>query len=350
MINAEEQYLYSVFRFAGLTFVIVLLASCENDIPLIDDYRETMIIYGLINPNEPASYVRVQRAFLGEGNAYLMAQHADSIYYDTSEIDVTLQKISNGVALDSFIHFTPVTDIVKEEGLFVNAPHIVFKSVDYDNTAKKDDYIDKQASYKLTVFNKRLGHTVSATTAVVGDPILNPASPLLYPSFSVNLAQPFKVDVTFPQNARILNLTLKFNYVEFTTGTNFFENKSLTYTLEDVVSGTGSGVQDYKYEIEGSKLFAFIASFIDPDPALYRPAELVTVDFIFTAGAEEFYNYYAVSTSSALLNDVIPVYSNLTGGIGIFSSRNTRIFAGKKLTGETLDSLANGQYTGDLFD
>jgi hypothetical protein len=335
-----------------LSCIALLISSCKNDLDVIDDYKETTIVYSLLNFKDTSQYIRIQKAFLGEGNAYLMAQHADSIYPDTSDFIITLQKISNGNAVDSFIRFSPATGLIKEEGLFTNFPHVIFKSIDNPLTSSKEDYIDKKASYKLILENKRTGIVVNATTPIVKDVVLDLTSPLLYPSSNINLAgvNPFKTEVTFPEFGKIMNLTVRFNYTEYTIGSTFFENKSLNYVLSDYVATNERGGQKFTYEISGEKFFSWLKTRISVNPALNRPATLVSLDFIFTIGAGEFYNYYSVSNSSALLNDVIPSYTNLSSGLGLVSSRVTSTYSGKKLTGESMDSLANGQFTGQLFN
>lgn len=61
--------------------VSTVFYGCNNELDIIDDYRETPVIYGLLNLSDSIQYVRVQKAYLGEGNALLMAQYSDSIYY-----------------------------------------------------------------------------------------------------------------------------------------------------------------------------------------------------------------------------------------------------------------------------
>ena len=130
-----------------LSAFVLLFSSCKNDFDVIDDYKETTIVYSLLNFKDTSQYIRIQKAFLGEGNAYLMAQQSDSIYPDTSDFIVTLQKINNGTAIDSFIRFSPVTGIQKEEGLFTNFPHVVYKSIDNPLTSLKEDYTDKTTAF-----------------------------------------------------------------------------------------------------------------------------------------------------------------------------------------------------------
>jgi hypothetical protein len=340
------------FNIYFLLSCLLVVQSCDNDFNVIDDYRSTTVVYSLLNFRDSSQYVRVQRSYLGEGNAYLMAQVADSIYQDTNHLVVTLQKFMNGQPVDSFIQFKVATGFQKEEGLFSNYPHIIYKSFDDPLTSQKEDFIDKKASYKLTVHNNNSSEAIFASTPIVKDVTLDLASPLLYPSTSINLGSdhPFKVDATFPEFGKVMNLTVKFNYTEYTTGTTFFENKTLNYVLEDYVSLNERGGQKFTYELSGEKFFAWLKTKIKNDPTLSRPAILANLDFIFTIGASEFYNYYLVGNNSALLNDVIPTYTNVTGGLGLVSSKVVSSYKGKRLSDISLDSLANGRFTGNLFD
>lgn len=113
-------------RSALLLFSVVLLfSSCDNTLDINDEWTETPVVYGLLNPNSSVNYIRLQRAFLGEGNAYLMGQNPDSIYYDTNLVSLRLFRYKNDFLIDT-IKLSPVTTIEKEEGVFVDAPHFMY--------------------------------------------------------------------------------------------------------------------------------------------------------------------------------------------------------------------------------
>src|SRR5436853_64209 len=95
-----------------LLISFIMFSGCENDLDVVDKYTETTIVYCLLNPGDTSQYIRIEKSFLGEGNAYLMAQNADSLYPDSTKIQVSLQKIVNGIAIDSIIHFRLVDDII----------------------------------------------------------------------------------------------------------------------------------------------------------------------------------------------------------------------------------------------
>jgi hypothetical protein len=68
----------NLFRFLLLFIVIITFVSCETDFDVIADYKEVAIVYGLLDQSEAVHYLRINKAFLGKGNAISYAQIADS--------------------------------------------------------------------------------------------------------------------------------------------------------------------------------------------------------------------------------------------------------------------------------
>lgn len=85
--------------------VIFLLAfvfnSCKNDLKLNAPYKEVPSIYAVINPQDKIQIIRVNKVFLGEGNANDMAQVADSINYQPGDLTITLSRFVNGTQVDA---------------------------------------------------------------------------------------------------------------------------------------------------------------------------------------------------------------------------------------------------------
>ncbi|HRH11322.1 MAG TPA: hypothetical protein PLU73_07390, partial [Bacteroidia bacterium] len=60
-------------------------------------YKEIPSIYAVLNPQDKIQMIRVNKVFLGEGDANKMAQVADSVNYPAGEISITLERFVNGV-------------------------------------------------------------------------------------------------------------------------------------------------------------------------------------------------------------------------------------------------------------
>src|SRR5215203_7429778 len=83
-------------------FLALMLGSCSTDIETNAPWKETMVVYGFLNPNDAVQYIRISKAYLGEGNALIMAQEADSLYYGDI-LDVKLERFLNGNLLETHI-------------------------------------------------------------------------------------------------------------------------------------------------------------------------------------------------------------------------------------------------------
>jgi len=80
-----------MIRYAiGLVALLTVFSSCKTDFSLTGDYEEKPLIYGLLDPNESVQLFRIQKAFLGEESAFIMAQSPDSSYFKYEDLFVEL--------------------------------------------------------------------------------------------------------------------------------------------------------------------------------------------------------------------------------------------------------------------
>ena len=68
-------------RLVFFVFIISLFAACSTDFNINADWQEITVVYGLLNQKETTHYIKINKAFLGEGNALTMAQIEDSSSY-----------------------------------------------------------------------------------------------------------------------------------------------------------------------------------------------------------------------------------------------------------------------------
>lgn len=89
-------------RFLSLLILAALfLQSCSEDLKLSGDFKETAIVYGLLDQADSLHYVKITRAFIGPGNALDIAQIADSSYFD--QVDATISEVVNGTVTRTWI-------------------------------------------------------------------------------------------------------------------------------------------------------------------------------------------------------------------------------------------------------
>ena len=68
-----------------VTLIIIstatIFTSCETDIDVTAEWKDITVAYGILNQNDTAHYLKINKAFLGDGNSLVYAQNADSSSY-----------------------------------------------------------------------------------------------------------------------------------------------------------------------------------------------------------------------------------------------------------------------------
>ena len=68
-----KKYLFFIFISLGL----VVLNSCNEKVKLVGNFQETAVVYGLLDQADSLHYIKINRAFIGPGNALEIAQIPD---------------------------------------------------------------------------------------------------------------------------------------------------------------------------------------------------------------------------------------------------------------------------------
>src|SRR5436190_4337103 len=103
--------------------ITIAFAGCKNDLEINAPYKEMPSVYALISPNEKTHVIRINKVFLGEGDANVMAKVADSINYPQGELEVSLSRFINDVQVNAspnkrIVYFTDENTVTAEEGAF----------------------------------------------------------------------------------------------------------------------------------------------------------------------------------------------------------------------------------------
>ena len=137
----------------------ILFSSCETDFTVNADWKEVTVVYGLLDQSQEKQYIRINKAFLGNENAYVMASVADSINYNPNNLEVKIEKLSaSGNVLATKI----LTDTImfKEDGLFSVEENIIYV---FDT----DNFLNEEKEYKLTITNLVSGNIISSQTKLI---------------------------------------------------------------------------------------------------------------------------------------------------------------------------------------
>lgn len=336
---------------AGL-IIAAFINSCTTDFDINADFKETPVVYGLLDASTDTQYLRINRAYLSdEVDGLTLATDPDAIYYG-DELTVRIEEYNFGSLVNTYALTRVDGDtlgIAKQPGIFATSPNILYRFVadlDYTHT------------YKLVAENELTGKIITAETQLVDSfAITRPDDEGVFPqAFSISPQNVYQLRWKTAQDARIYDITLRFHYRE---GIYFPEGDSIHYTF----SGTKDWVMKRNYETEstagnitttfdvaGETFYNFIKTSFEPvaDFTFIRIAD--SVQFIIDGGGIELFNYFEYNNATLGITEgqITDAYTNVDGGLGILSSRFHKEGLIYPLSTQTRDSVACSSVTNGL--
>lgn len=336
-----------------LATVTVLFNSCKNELNILAPYKETVSVYAILNPREPRQYVRINKVYQGEGNAYVMATVNDSVNYQQGVLQVSLTRTYFGANVLTTVGNPTKTEIIlKDTVIQLNSgPFNSNQRLWYTN-----DVLYPVGEYHLKIKNTRTGDEFTSTSTMI-DSILppgitQPLGPPYYPvAYSPSNPPYYYLDLSVPTsqrkvkfytipNARDYACIIRFRYIDSITTGNVM--RTVDYEFSRLSSATLDGGEVLEFDYKSGELFDYIYGEITktPEPSGLLFRRIVNIEYIVTAGAQDFADFLKISAPSTSVAQDKPTYSNIEGGgYGIFSCRST-FHAPKQLANATIDYLA----------
>lgn len=322
-----------IYTLATLT----ILFSCNEKIDLIGDFKETAVVYGLLDHSDSMHYVKITRAFIGPGNALDFAQIADSNYFDV--VDATIEEIQAGNILRTWILKDTLIQNKDTNGVFYAPLQKVYYFKTLPTTISSSGLfgevqtspnemmssLNPQCKYRLKAIINSGEFEVSAETELVnGIALGNNITGYGGFNFAENPGQYKSQSVTVSNvgNAHVLNASIDIILSEFVD--NSSQNKGINWQIgeADVTPNTAK-----TFSANGETFYNLIKNNIS-DNELINRRNLIGFDITVTGGSEDLYNYMIVNRPSSSLAQNKPTYTNLNVTndyrvIGIFSSIQT---------------------------
>jgi len=322
-----KKYLSFIFISLGL----IVLNSCNEKIKLIGDFVETAVVYGLLDQADSLHYIKINRAFIGPGNALEIAQIADSSYF--TNVDATISEYLNGNLTRSWLLRDTILDNKDPNGVFYAPEQKVyyfktmptgFNGVIQSSTNPQMTSLNPQAIYKIDIVINNGAFSVSGETELVRGITSAAATQNFNFKFAINPGEYTSTGITVSStgNSYVLNTQLKIAFNEWENNT--YSEKSFFWKLGEAdVLPSSSKI----FTANGETFYDLMKSNCTENSSISkRTFKGVTIKI--TGGAEELYNFIAVNKPSSGLAQSKPTYTNLTATngkrvIGIFSSRQT---------------------------
>lgn len=329
-------------------YYIVLLAAfagCKTDFSVNGPYEERAIVHFLLDQGQEYHFLKLNKTFLGDGNAFDFAAVPDSNYFNN--VDAVVEEVKNGVVLRTWTLVDTIIDN-KSPGAF-NYPEqklYYFKAND----------LDDEALYRLKIDIENGKHLVYGETELVKGVAISVPTPLGQINFAeANVplngyrTQQFRFT---PGNGATFNVRLNFRYRESKASGTVI--KTIEWNLgnvnrEDIAAATGnvSGQGEFFYQLVRDK--------VPVDPDVIRRS-VHSFEIVLTGGSEDLNTYMLVNQPTNSLTQSKPEYTNLDGALGIFSSRVTVrqnkldfvLPTARALSTNSTRELCTGQYTFNL--
>lgn len=337
-----------------LIIVALVFVACETDFEVNADWKESTVVYGLLDQSLDTQSVVIYKAFLGEESAYVIADEADSIYYQSDDLEVLLYEVENNDTLRSIELEYFITDNRNNS----NSDNIF--STEYSVEYISTETLNAEYIYHLHVRNLKTGLEVTSSTSLIQEMDFGSTT-----SSDLNIYDNDEFKIFFLKwkksaNARIYNPILRFYYYE----KNVLSGEvSLKYVDKSYANLSPEEFSNNNMQIlvDGQSFFYFIKNSIEENNEVLRinAKELEDgfaspqfwtggVDFLFVLGGESIAQFIEVNNLPGLLFQDPPTYTNIENGIGIFSSRLNDSFEGAKLSDDALLFLSEGELTSEL--
>jgi hypothetical protein len=279
--------------------IVLSIQACKNDIEINAPWKETPVIYGFMDLGSTTQYIRITKTFQNSANLTpeQAAQLSDSLYFDTlvvSLYDVTVPALPP-------VSFIRTNTVPKDQGYFANDKNYLYTA----NFRPRADRI-----YKLVIYNPKSTNKYEATTAIVDTAAIMKKSP--YYLLSIDYSTPVKL-VTYnwavAGNSAIYDGAIQYVYTE----------DGVTKSIEQIIApGVSSGDGN---NFNPRVLNDFLKAYFKDKPSAARV--MTQIYYVVYAGSSDL--AYAVSLNRPIsgLLQVKPEFTNVSGGLGLFTSRSS---------------------------
>lgn len=310
--------------------------SCDDSIEISNYSKDMLVLYSAFNLKDTVQYIRVEKTFLsgddGAGNA---AKIYDSVYPDPDNMEVILEVWKNDQMVEGPYTLEGTKDIPKNPGYFISSANLVYI---FRGELKPG------AVYRLLISDSKHDLFLEAETRLLGTYNCNRAF-IENRAFHIRQYDPeympdYKREIDYLSDFK--NRVVRFCYYNIKDGEYFKKFVDWRPYYQPL---------DFKKYDDTSKLqftdayLRFLAHNIPVKPDIVRQA--VGVDYMITIADDNLW-YYLLNCENSDILHYTGYYSNIENGLGIFASRYFYTYFAKRLTPETIDTLANGRFTKQL--
>jgi|688.fasta_scaffold01211_26 hypothetical protein len=336
-----------------LLLVSVVFSSCETDVELNAPYKNTTVIFALLDPDAngdnvinllDTQWVRINKTFLGEGNNNVYAGIRDSSEYDEADFEKkVVQRIVDGEVIEEY-------ELIAKEvanrdmfsgGIFYGPEQTAYYFL------PSAPGLNQSSSYRISL-KFRDGREVTGETAIVSYSSFAWITPqanatLIMANVASNGGVLFTPEVSVrwnaATNANIYDTRLRFHYTELLYDNDGWEGTPVSTTAKYIDYFIGSvsktvimSGEQLKLTFDGESFYSLLKNNLEQNPRIRRiigdydsvDQRTECFDVLLTMGNDDLKSYIEVNSPATGIVQERPIYTNINNGIGLFASRGSR--------------------------
>jgi hypothetical protein len=347
----------TIFSFLVLA---VLFSSCETEVDLNAPYKNTTVIFGLLDPDyngdnvisvQDTQWIKINKTFLGEGdNNNYAAVRDSSEYTDDDFVKKVVERIVDGDVVEEYELVSTTVSNRQMNGIFYGPEQTMYYFIPVAPNVPWNPNLpglNQNSEYRI-VLEFKDGREVSASTKVVSYNSFSWLTPqqnatFILASVSTNGGFNYTSEVAIrwnaATNANVYDSRLRFHYTEMVyenadwSGTPISVTpKFLDYYLGSISDDEITSGQLLKITFDGRAFFSFLQNNLVADQRIRRvigtydsdQQRTECFDVMLTMGNNDLKSYIEVNSPSTGVVQERPIYTNVSNGIGLFASRGTR--------------------------
>ena len=304
---------------------VVLVTSCHDDFDLNASYQDITIVYGLMDQGKDTTFLKINKAFLGEGNVLEMAKVEDSSIYKT-DLAAVIEEYNGDNLVHSFFLDTIAIDN-KEDGVFYNPYQQLYFAV---------IPVNEEHEYKLSI---QVGskEVTSSTPVVQRFSLTKPSAGSQY--INIRYDTNPTVEWNSAENGIRYEIVIRFNFKELMLNDPDTISRFQDWALGTKKSKSTAGGEEMSVKYSGNAFYNWLETSVPyDDPAKEsQVSERFTenLEYFIMVAAKDLNTYMEVNEPSNSIVQEKPQYTNVENGLGLFSSRHLESRA-KRIHPETV--------------
>jgi len=319
------------------------LSNCKNNLDVLAPGEESVSVYGILNPNESVQKIRINKVYLTSDDAISIAKDENQINYGPGELKVTLQRFVSGSSIPAL---TTITDGSKKE-IVLTETVVTTASGSFNQNQRiwqTNDRLYNSGEYKLTIKLVSSGKEITAQSVIIDSVKPTNKMPFIYHPISYPMHGKYdlvkypiqlnalinysiltatqKIEFKSVINAKLYEVVMRFHYKNISLNSDT-TNDYVDFNFFTVKSVSLKGDENLNVSFTASDFYNNLATEISKKNSSNVKSRISNyMEYIIFAGTETLETFLEVNKPSNTIAQDKPYFTNIMGGVGIFSSKS----------------------------